>query len=124
MKFTTMLRLCGVLALLPCPLLAQFTISGVADKTPYNDTATLTVNTQAGYTYRASLNYKPIAVGAAVVVNKPDFYELRVDATNTTTTAVTSQYLRFIVKASERVDTEWGLPPHVPFPVIQSSPSE
>ena len=103
---------------------AQFTISGVADKTTYNNTVTLTIGTQAGYNYNATLNWKPITSGVAVVVNKPDFYELRVDATNTTTSAVTSQYLRFIVNSSERVDTEWGLPPHVPFPVIQSCSNE
>ncbi len=107
---------------------AQFTISGVADKTTYADTATLTVNTQAGYTYSATLNYKPIAVGTAVV-STPDFYELRVNATNSGTLAVTSQYLRFIVFSSERgtpanSNTELGIPPHTPFPVIQSSPSE
>ena len=103
---------------------AQFTISGVTDKSTYNNTATLTVNTQAGYTYSATVNYEPIIVGAAVVVNLPDFYELRVDATNTGSSAVTSEYRRFIINASERVGTEMGIPPHVPFPVIQSSPAE
>ena len=120
------LRACAVLSCLGAVISAQaqFTVTGVADKATYNDTVTLTIGTQAGYNYNATLNWKPVATGAAVVVNKPDFYELRVEATNTTTSAVTSQYLRFIVKASERVDTEWGLPPHVPFPVIQSSPAE
>ena len=103
---------------------AQFTISGMTDKSTYNNTATLTVNTQAGYTYSATLNYMPVALGAAVVLNIPDFYELRVDATNTGSSAVTSEYRRFIINASERVGTETGLPPHVPFPVIQSSPAE
>jgi len=103
---------------------AQFTISGVTDKSTYNNTATLTVNTQAGYTYSATLNYTPVAVGAAVVLNTPDFYELRVDATNSGSSAVTSEYRRFIINASQRVGTEMGIPPHVPFPVIQSSPAE
>lgn len=125
MRIVALLRLVSACALLPSALFAQFTISGVTDKaTPYNNTVTFTINTQAGYSYDATLNWNPIAVGMPVVVNQPDFYELRVNATNTTTSAVTSQYLRFIVKASERVDTEWGLPPHVPFPVIQSSASE
>ena len=110
--------------LVPVAALAQFSITGVADKGTYNNSVTLTVVTQAGYTYSASLNYKPIATGTPVLVNLPDFYELRVDATNTTTTNVTSQYLRFLVNASERLNTEWGLPPHTPFPVIQSSASE
>src|SRR6185436_17495964 len=104
---------------------AQITISGVADKaTSYSDSVTFTIGTQAGYNYNATLNWQPVSTGVPVVVNKPDFYELRVDATNQSTSAVTSQYVRFILKASERVDTEWGLPPHIPFPVIQSSSNE
>jgi hypothetical protein len=118
--------LCLLVALLGCAStsFAQITISGVADKTTYNNTVTLTVGTQAGYDYNATLNWQPIAVGTPVVVNKPDFYELRVDATNQVGGAVTSLYRRFIVLDTTRAGTEWGLPPHVPFPVIQSSPSE
>jgi len=118
------IHLFAVVALLSPALFAQITISGVADKQTYNNTVTLTITTQAGYDYNATLNWNPIATGVPVVVNKPDFYELRVDATNQLNSAVTSVYRRFIVLATERVNTEWGLPPHVPFPVIQSSPSE
>ena len=118
------IHLVALAALLPSALLAQFTISGVTDKGTYNNTVTLTVTTQAGYDYNATLNWNPVAVGTPVVVNKPDFYELRVDATNQLTSAVTSEYRRFIVIATERGGTEWGLPPHTPFPVIQSSPAE
>ncbi len=110
--------------LVPASLLAQISISGVADKATYNDTATLTVSTQSGYSYSATLNWQPIAVGTAVTITKPDFYELRAEATNLTNNAVTSQHLRFHVLSSERVGTEWGLPPHVPFPVIQSCSNE
>jgi hypothetical protein len=111
-------------ALFPLVLSAQFTISGVTDRTMYNNTVTLTVNPQAGYTHNATLNWKPVAIGSPVLVNKPDFYELRVDATNNITSAVTSQYLRFVVIATERGTTEVGIPPHVPFPAIQSSSNE
>ncbi|MEY2409310.1 MAG: hypothetical protein QOF48_1980, partial [Verrucomicrobiota bacterium] len=115
---------CVPIVLSATTLFAQISISGVADKSTYNDSVTLTVAAQANYNYNATLNWKSIAVGTAMVVNKPDFYELRVDATNQTTSAVTSQYLRFIVNSSERVGTEWGLPPHIPFPTIQSSTAE
>ena len=114
----------GACALFPSAVLGQINVSGVTDKATYNNTATLTIGTPAGFDYDATLNWKPVATGTPVVLNKPDFYELRVNATNQTNSAVTSQYLRFIIKAGERVDTEWGLPPHVPFPVIQSSPAE
>jgi hypothetical protein len=118
------IHLFAVVVLLPPMLFAQITVSGVADKSTYNNTATLTVTTQAGYDYEATLNWKPIATGVPVLVNKPDFYELRVNATNQANSTVTSLYRRFIVLATERAGTEWGLPPHVPFPAIQSSPSE
>jgi hypothetical protein len=124
MKFAKILHRLSLLALWPAALSAQITITGVADKTTYNNTATLTIGTQAGFDYNATLNWKPIATGVPVVVNKPDFYELRVDATNQVGGAVTSVYRRFIVLDTTRVGTEWGLPTHVPFPVIQSSPSE
>jgi len=108
------------------PLIAfsQITISGVTDKATYNSSATFTIGTQAGYDYSATLNWVPVAIGTPVAVEKPDFYELRVDATNQTTSAVTSRYVRFIVLDPARAGTETGLPPHVPFPVIQSSPAE
>jgi hypothetical protein len=114
----------GVCALLPASLPGQFTVTGVADKQIYNNTVTLTVGTQAGFDYSATLNWQPIAVGVPVLVNKADFYELRVDATNQVGGAVTSAYRRFIVNATERGTTEQGLPPQTPFPVIQSSPAE
>ena len=124
MKCAKLVRLFAVLALSPLLLSAQINVTGVADKTTYNTSATLTVGTMAGFDYNATLNWQPVAVGTPVVLNKPDFYELRVDATNQIGGAVTSLYRRFIVLSSERVGTEWGLPPHVPFPVIQSSSSE
>ncbi|HEY0551054.1 MAG TPA: hypothetical protein VGF13_15725, partial [Verrucomicrobiae bacterium] len=124
MTLRPFIALLGACALLPATVFGQFTITGVADKQVVANTITFTVNTQAGFNYDATLNWKPIAAGVPVVVNKPDFYELRVNATNQNTSAVTSQYLRFIVNSSERVGTEMGLPPHVPFPVILSSPSE
>jgi hypothetical protein len=111
--------LCGVLS---TP--AQFTITGVSDKATYSETVTFNISTQAGYNFNATLNWKPIPTGVATLLNKPDFYELRVDATNQVTSAVTSQYVRFIVESSERVGTEWGLPRHVPFPMIQSCSNE
>ena len=124
MKCPKLFRLLSALVLSPLLLSAQITITGVADKTTYNNTVTLTVGTTAGFDYNATLNWQPIVTGGPVVVNKPDFYELRVDATNQSGGAVTSLYRRFIVLSSERVGTEWGLPPHIPFPVIQSASNE
>ena len=108
---------------------AQFTVSGVADKTMYNDSVTLTVVTQAGYNYAVFLNTNtlpnPVAAGAALTVNKPDFYELFVLATNASNpTLFSNGYVRFIVQDSIRNGTESGLPSQTPLPAIPSSSNE
>lgn len=121
MRTAQFLLIAGLLA--PVAVRAQINVSGVADKSTYNNSVTFTIGTQAGYDYNATLNWQPIATTVPVTVG-PDFYELRVDATNQVTSAVSSLYRRFIVMATERGDTERGLPTHVPFPVIQSSPHE
>ena len=104
---------------------AQFNITGVADKAnPYANTVTFTVGIQAGYSYAAFLNNQRIPVGVPVTVTEPDFYQLNAFATNVVTSAVSNQLVRFIVEATERVGTEWGLPPHTPSPAIPSAAAE
>jgi hypothetical protein len=71
------------------------------------------------------LNATPVAAGTNVVVNRPDYYELYAYRTNLSAPFdVATQRVRFIVEATERADTEWGLPPQTPMPVIQSSSNE
>src|SRR5512142_2316182 len=83
-------------------LRAQITVSGISDNTIYNDWATFTVQTQAGYDYGALLDSAPAPVGTAVTVRQVDYHELRVFATNQNTLAVTSQLIQFIVRDSAR----------------------
>lgn len=105
--------------------LAQFNITGVTDKaTPYVNTVTFTVGTQPGYSYGVFLNQQRIPTDVPVTLNTPDFYELNAYATNVATSVVTSRWVRFIVRSSERAGTEWGLPPHVPSPAIPSAAAE
>jgi hypothetical protein len=103
---------------------AQITIDGVADKANYNDSVTYRVQTQAGFTDAAFLNGLPVPVGSFNTITRPDYYELFVHRTNDVSSAVTTRLVRFLVNASERLGTEWGLPPQTPFPLIQSSPAE
>ncbi len=104
---------------------AQIGVSNLVDKSSsYNDRVTFFITNAPGNTYLALLNGQPIAVGTAVTIDKPDFYELFMWRTNTGTLVVDTQYVRFIVQASDRVGTEAGLPRQTPWPVIQSSPSE
>ena len=103
---------------------AQITIDGVSDKANYNDSVSYRVQTQAGFTYEAFLNSQPVSVGTLNPITRPDYYELYVVRTETATSAVLTRMVRFLVNASARNGSEWGLPPHVPLPLIQSSPAE
>ena len=114
----------GVLWLLAFPAAAQITVNGVDDRGSYSETVTFTVVEQAGFTDAAFLNTNGIPTGVPVTINRPDFYELRVFRTNNTGGAVTSLYLKFLVIASERAGTEWGLPRQFAWPMITSSSNE
>jgi hypothetical protein len=118
---------CALSLVLALSATGQITINGVADKQTYPDSVVFTIVAQAGYTYSAFLNTNPVPVGVAVTVNRPDFYQLYVIRTNDTTSAVEYLLRRFIIFATERgatENTELGLPPHTPWPVIQSSAVE
>lgn len=128
MKFhfnlSTLLPLfCGCLWI-PASGLAQIPISGVSDETVYVDQVTFTISSQSGYTYDARLDGNPVPVGTPVLVDRVNYHELSVFRTNTATLAVTSQLLQFIVRSSERGETENGLPPWTPYPVIPSATGE
>lgn len=111
-------------ALAAIPLFGQTVITGVADKGIYTDRANFTVTAQSGYTCGARLDGIPVPIAAAVAVSNADYHELSVSATNDSTLTVTTQLIRFIVTSSERGNTETGLPPWVPYPVVNSAPEE
>jgi len=111
-------------ALTAQPASAQITIDGIADRANYNNTVTYRVQTQAGFTDAAFLNGLPVPVGVFNTINRPDYYELFVHRTNDVSSAVTTRLIRFLVVASERGGSEWGLPPHTPLPLVQSSSNE
>jgi hypothetical protein len=104
--------------------LAAITIDGVADKKVYADRVTFTVRSEAGYDYTATLNGEPVAVGVPVEANEPEYYELDVHRRQRSSGAQDSQLVRFIVRASERANSEWGLPPWTPYPPIDSATAE
>ena len=107
------------------PVLGQITVNGVTDKGVYNDSATLTVVTQAGYSYSATLNSEPVAVGAAVSVNRMDYYDLLAWRTNLSAPfEVTNVLVRFIIVASDRGNPEQGLIKWTPYPLINSTAAE
>ena len=105
--------------------LAQITVTGVADKSVYTDTATFTVVTQAGYRYAATLNGSPVTVGAAVTIQRMDYYDLWAWRTNQSAPyEITNLLVRFIVVASDRGNPEQGLIKWTPYPRIYSTAAE
>lgn len=111
-----------VLSALRAP--AQIPINGLTDRSVYNDSVTFSIPAEPGFSYSAFLNTNPIVAGEVITVDRADFYQLYVERTETATSQEISRLVRFIVAASDRLDTEWGLPPQTPFPVIQSSSNE
>ena len=113
--------LCSLLA---SQLVAQVTVEGVADKTVYVDQVSFKVPTVAGWTYTVALNGAPSQAGVDVVVAAADYYQVLARRKNDTTSAEETTTVQFIVRSSERQNSEWGLPPWVPYPSIPSAQAE
>src|SRR5688572_11026217 len=95
-----------------------------ADRAIYAATASFSVPTSAGHSYLVLLNGNPVLAGFTNQVTQADYHELLVYRTNMTTMEVTNRFIRFIIRASDRGDTETGLPPWVPYPTIPSATAE
>ncbi len=104
--------------------LAQISVEGVADREVYRDQISFTVHSEPGFEYAASLNGEPIPTDVSVEVTEPQYYELSVERRLVPSGIEDSVLIRFIVRASERADTEWGLPVWTPYPSIPSASSE
>jgi hypothetical protein len=77
---------------------------------------------EIGFAYAATLDQATIPVGEVTVVAAPDYHELEVVRTNTSTGTVETRRLQFVVRASERGSTEIGLAPFTPPPPIPAPP--
>jgi hypothetical protein len=104
--------------------LAAITIEGVTDKKVYADRVSFTIRSEAGFDYTATLNGRPVAVDVRAEVNEPEYYELNVLKERGSTRTQESRLVRFIVRASDRGNTEWGLPRWTPYPTIASAAAE
>jgi hypothetical protein len=102
----------------------QIPVNGIADQGIYAASAPFSVPTSAGHSYLVLLDGKPVLAGFTNQVTQADYHELFVSRTNLTTMEVTNRLVRFIIRASDRGDTETGLPPWVPYPSIPSSAAE
>jgi hypothetical protein len=103
---------------------AAITIDGVADKKVYADRVTFTVRAEAGSDFAAMLNGIPVAVDVPIKVEEPEYYELNVHKRLRSSEVQESRLVRFIVRASDRGNSEWGLPRWTPYPMIDSAAGE
>ena len=102
----------------------NITIDGVSDRTTYTDAASFRVQTNAGFTYLATLNGVPVPVGITNRITIMDYYDLVVSRTNSSDNSVTNMLVRFIVLSSRRGSPERGLIEWVPLPPIPSTAAE
>ncbi|MHC4439524.1 MAG: hypothetical protein ACYS3S_19380, partial [Planctomycetota bacterium] len=113
-----------ILFILADSALAQISIEGVSDKRVYKDKVSFTVISQIDYDYTVELNGDPIETDVAVEVDEPEYYELYVYRLERSSGVEESELVRFIVRASERGNSEWGLPRWSPYPSIDSAAAE
>lgn len=104
--------------------LAQISIDGVLDKGVYDDKVSFTVRPERGYDYTVEINGNPIGTGVSIEVNEPEYYELYVYRREQSSGVEENELVRFIVRATERGNTEWGLPRWSPCPPINSAVAE
>ncbi len=116
--------LCCLLASLTCAR-ATITVSGVTNKTAAvaGSSVTVTWTSQAGYTHTPTLNGVPLVSGVPTVVTAPQYHEVKDVKTLTSTGAVTTDLFQFIILAAGRDQTESGLPPFTPYPLLNDAPS-
>jgi hypothetical protein len=119
-SFSVLLCLLGLAA----SATAAITISGVEDKEVYANRVAFTVQSEAGFEYTARLNGKTVAVGVSVTVDEPNYYALDVHRRNLSSGAEESRAIQFIIRATARGDSEWGLPAWTPYPAIDSAAAE
>ncbi len=104
---------------------ADIDVDGVYETGVYTDFAEFTVNTEAGYTYDVvTLNDDPIAVDTLIVLDYAEYFLLYVHRINDTTLAEDSLTIQFIIRDSERLFSEVGLPAFTPYPPIDSAAAE
>ncbi len=103
---------------------AQISITGVQDKGVYADVATFVVASAVGFDYTVELNGDAVATDVSIEVDEPEYYELYVHRRLVSTGAEESVLVRFIVRASDRGASEWGLPVWTPYPLIPSAAGE
>ncbi|MGI8604540.1 MAG: hypothetical protein ACR2OZ_16330 [Verrucomicrobiales bacterium] len=97
----------------PGALSGAITISGLSDRQVAADSITFTVNGATS----ATVDGAAVALGQPVTIDATGYHEL------VATDGADTQTRQFIVRASERISTEVGLPKMVPYHFVNDAPS-
>ncbi|MEZ5304977.1 MAG: right-handed parallel beta-helix repeat-containing protein [Verrucomicrobiales bacterium] len=113
-------------ACLACAALspAAITVNGVSDEQVVATAATVTVPSESGFLIEADLNGEPIALDTPVRVDQPGYYELHATKVPDGGGAGESRTVKFIIRNTDRGNSEWGLESWVPTQAIDSAPAE
>jgi len=99
-------------------------IEGVEHKKVYADRVSFLVRSEAGFDYTVRLNDEPVATDTTIVVDQPEYYELSVRRHRQGSREEEGRWVQFIVRATDRKNSEWGLPRWTPYPTIASAAAE
>ncbi len=103
---------------------AGIQVDGLVNQGVYADQITFRIPSQTGYETSASLDSITVPVDAWLGVTDANYHELRVRRSALASSQTVETNLAFIVYASDRGNTEWGLPRFTPPPPINSSAGE
>ena len=118
------LRCAALLAAAASSVSAAITISGVTDKTKYDNTVTFTITADpSAATTTATLDGVSVPVGGAVTVTSVRYHELSAISLSAESTVVDSKLIRFIVRDSTRNGSEDGIPQHTPYRTVDDAPT-
>ncbi len=108
---------------------AQISVDGIDDRDFVTDRASFEIESAAGWTYSATLTSATtgefaVPIDEAVVIDQPEYWELRVERVEDGTGVTEEELVRFIIRSGERGSSESGLPPWVSHPPIDSAAAE
>lgn len=99
-------------------------VSGLTTQTVYTSQARFQIVPAAGYNDLPTLNGQSVSTGEWVTVDLPDYYELKVLREPSGGGAAEELTVQFIVRDPARGNSEWGLRPWTPGPVIDGAAEE
>ncbi|MCB1125766.1 MAG: hypothetical protein KDM81_04675, partial [Verrucomicrobiae bacterium] len=105
-------------------LQAAIEVSGLTTRTVYTSQVRFEIVPATGYTDLATLSGHEVATGEWITVDVPDYYELTVARAPSEGGASEELTVQFIVRDPARGDSEWGLRPWTPGPVIAGAAEE